>query len=136
MSNIDNLIETLIEATESKKASWGVASNEDRFKINLKCSTLLGMYFIKTEDKDKVFIAHYTINNNPNPLIQFDNEYTEKVSLIIFDSSTQKIITQIEEAELEESHRLWTLFKLADRSEKGADKVIDSLIKKFRPFNF
>lgn len=96
---------------------------------------LVGDYLSITQ-LDALQMCKYMQNEKPYAPLTPDTVYIEKVLLLILDRFNGGIVTQVDEAELESSRRLWILYKLADRSEKGADKIIDYLIDKYRGFPF
>lgn len=136
MNNVEKLVETLINATENKQISWRVLRKSEVVLRNNRLLLNDSAYTIDTEDENMIVISKYMQNDKPYAPITPETVYIEKVSLLIIDRFNGEIMTQVDEAELESSHRLWTLYKLADRSEKGADKIIDNLIDKYKGFPF
>lgn len=136
MNNVEKLVETLISATENKQISWRMLRKSETAISNNRLLLNDSAYTIDTEDEQMIVISKYMQNEKPYAPLTPDTVYIEKVSLLILDRFNGGIVTQVDEAELESSHRLWTLYKLADRSEKGADKIIDNLIDKYRGFPF
>lgn len=56
----------------------------------------------------------------------------EKIDLRLYDKqNTNSAKLLIEEDDIAQPHRLWTLYKLADRNASGADKLIDEIIFKY-----
>lgn len=135
MNNVETLVETLIEATEKKRVSWRTLSKSEKA---IAYNRLLNdeAYTIDSKDEEMVIVSKYRENEKPYAQITHETVFIEKVSLLIVNRFKGEILTQVDEAELEMSHRLWTLYKLADRSDKGADKVIDNLIDKYKEFPF
>lgn len=136
MSNVEKLVETFIEATEEKRMSWRNPSVTEKAMIESKVPSNMGIYILSSNDEEMVAIVKYVVSDKPWAPPSDDTVYTEKVSLLILNTTKNQIVTQIDEVELGVSHRLWTLYKLADRSEKGADKIIDNLIDKYKKFLF
>lgn len=124
MNKDDKLIEALINATEKKKVKW-VWEN---WKSN---------NYIEETYTSKDLLIHYEDKETTLVLVKYGT-LEEKVDFLIFDGriGVSKPILIIEEKDIDSPHRLWTLYKLADRNANGTDKIIDTIISKYSDYNF
>ncbi|WP_416141652.1 hypothetical protein ACM1TL_05430 [Lysinibacillus capsici] len=143
MSKLDKLIDTFIEATEEKRMKWSEANSNNLIKQSIEGNSSYGVLRVDTTDLEDVYIIKYTTNTNSSATLEKTltgdiEKYksVDKVKLIICNIAKMQIITEIEETDIGNPHRLWTLFKLADRNAKGADVVIDNLIDKYSKYPF
>lgn len=127
--NFDDLIDVLIESTKSNKLSWADA---DIYKKRFRD---------KFDDIEEVYSTSYGLNTEILILkharyVILEGEgqgYKESVTLILFNKEGDKVVIDINESDIEQPHRLWTLFKLVTRNVSGADKLISDIIKSLDP---
>jgi len=144
LSKLDRLIDTFIEATEEKRMNWCEALCDEQIKENIGGNDCYGVFKVDAfNSAEDIFIIKYATNTNEEALfnqtilgIPEKNKPMDKVKLVIINIMTMQIITGVDETDIENPHRLWTLFKLADRNAKGVDIVIDNLIDKYTKFEF
>lgn len=113
MNRDEKLIETLIAATENGKANW---RKEDWINIE---------YLIKTYGEAEGLVI--LVGQAKHVFLKKYGSVEERVDLLLFNNKGTPALV-IEEMDIQEGHRLWTLYKLAERNASGADKMIDEII--------
>lgn len=120
MSKENAFIEILISSTEKETASWEIYEELDNSYLR---SVYNGQSAIVCDiDSNRIVLIKYGGSSYEE----------ERVDLILFKGTgeNQKPALSIEQGDLEKPHRLWTLYKLADRNATGADKIMDDIISK------
>ena len=124
MSKDDKLVEALINVTEKNKVEWHWEDG------------VFGAYFREGYSSPKVLV-HVVDNESTFFLVKYGTSL-EKIDLLLFDKrkNIDEPALEIEEEDIEIPHRLWTLYKLAERNASGADRIIDDIIAKYSDSSF
>lgn len=128
MSKINGFVESLIKSTEVGNIQWTI---EEAHR-----SEYISEQFLNDDDE----FIYSDLFGNKVCLIKFGG-IQERVKIILFSKTLddRKPASVIEEDDVDKSHRLWTLYKLAERNATGADKIIEDIISKLNddlPFEF
>lgn len=120
MSNLNELVETLVTATQNKKVNW--------YYIDGSTSEHIYNTYHLNDDEE---ILCSDVNGNKICLVKYGGT-NEVIDLILFGESVNDLRPAlcIEENDISQPHRLWTLYKLAERNATGADRIIEGIISK------
>lgn len=121
MSKINGLVETLIKSTEVGNIQWTIEE--------ARRSDYILEQFLYDDDE----FIYSDLYGNKVCLIKFGGTQ-ERVKIVLFSKTLQdrKPVSVIEEDDIDKPHRLWTLFKLAERNASGADKMIEDITSKLK----
>jgi hypothetical protein len=126
----DKLIKALIKGTEDKKIKWYSIKNIYLKELKEIGETVEAAYYFEDVSLGRRIILYKSSSIGTDP---YSGEEIEKVNihLAFSDIINYKPTFKISDYELNNSSLIWTLYKLVQRSESGADSVIDALLKEF-----
>lgn len=119
MSKIDGFVETLIKSTEAGKIQWTIEEGDK--------SNFIEEEYLYPGDE----FVYSDVYGSKVCLIKFGGTQ-ERVIIVLFSKTLndKKPASIIEENDIDKPHRLWTLYKLAERNATGADEIISNIMSK------
>ncbi|MHA4046530.1 hypothetical protein [Bacillus cereus] len=129
MNKDDKFVRALIKGTEKKKANWNTVANSFYKDFKEAGEFIENAYSYLDATKSRRIII-YKASITTTDHFGDDVEKTN-MHLVIAKGTSYEEAFKISDYDLTDSPSLWTLYKMVQRSESGADSVIDDLIKEF-----
>ncbi|PEF64800.1 hypothetical protein CON33_21090 [Bacillus anthracis] len=129
MNKDDKFVRALIKGTEKKKANWNTVANNFYKDFREVGEFIEDAYsYLDATKSRRIIIYKASITTTDH-----FGEDLEKVNmhLVIAKGTSYEGAFKISDYDLNDSSLLWTLYKMVQRSESGADSLIDDLIKEF-----